>query len=61
MALDPRWRRTPRTNHPGINARSVPAVMQWALGLAGLVGVLGFLYYLSVSAPLVNFFAQNPP
>jgi hypothetical protein len=35
--------------------------MQWALGLAGLVGVLGFLYYLSVSAPLVNFFAQNPP
>jgi hypothetical protein len=62
MALDPQWRRSRRVDQPGINdASSAPRGAQWAIGAAGLLGVLGLLYYLSVSASSFNFFVQAPP
>jgi hypothetical protein len=62
MALNPRWRKSGRKDHPDLSSvRRAPRVLEWASAMLGLLGILGFLYYLSVSGIAVNFFAQAPP
>src|SRR4051794_11867144 len=46
MALDPKWRKGGRIDHPGLQEiRFTPRPVQWVSGILGLLGVLGFLYY----------------